>query len=139
MMAKKSKVAAPTAAGLGNASEITFEYIKSNLFRVIHADGAIGSVTPSGNLHIAFFSERPALPRLMVHKRDSAGTLGPPVPERTEVRAGVIREMDVDVVLSPIATDALINWLTSQKKALTDLRARRTRIAAKSAKRLKLK
>jgi hypothetical protein len=84
-VAKRSKTA--TTLKLSNAPEIAFEYIKSNLFRVIHADGAIGGVTPSGNLHLAFFSERPAIPRMIVHKRDPSGTLGPPIPEKTITRA----------------------------------------------------
>jgi hypothetical protein len=101
-------------------SPVAFEYIKSQLFRVIHADGVIGSVTPSGNVHVAFFSERPAIPRMMVHARNPNGTLGDPIPEQTLVRPGVIREMDVDVVLSPAALDLMLTWLTDRKRELID-------------------
>jgi hypothetical protein len=96
---------------------IAFEYIKSQLFRVIHADGVIGSVTPNGNVHVAFFSERPAIPRMMVYPRNPNGTLGP---EKTLARPGIIREMDVDVVLSPAALDLMLTWLADRKRELID-------------------
>jgi len=114
--------------------EVTFDYIKSNLFRVIHCDGAIGGVTPSGNLHIAFFSERPAIPRTLVHARDDHGTLGPPIPERTQGRPGVVREMDIDVVLSPRAADALILWLQQQKEALKAYDVQRQKLETRQRK-----
>ena len=38
------------------------DYIKSNLFRVVVADGAFGGLTPRGNIHIDFWSERRAIP-----------------------------------------------------------------------------
>src|SRR5215204_882367 len=127
-MAKKSQP--------NEAPEIIFEYIKSNLFRVIHCDGAIGGVTPSGNLHIAFFSERPAMPRTLVHTRNEMGTLGPPIPERTEGRRSVIREMDVDVVVAPRAVDALIQWLEQQKIALQAYETQRLQIQGKTSKKI---
>ena len=99
-------------------TNVLFEYIKSQMFRVIHADGAIGGITPSGNLHMAFYSERPAIPRAQVHRREEDGTLGPLVPEQTISRPGVVREMDVDVVLSAAAVDGLIQWLNERKKEL---------------------
>jgi hypothetical protein len=126
-MAKKSQ---PTS----EAPEIVFEYIKSNLFRVIHCDGAIGGVTPSGNLHIAFFSERAAIPRTLVHSRGEMGTLGPLIPERTQGRPSVIREMDVDVVVAPRAVDALIAWLQQQKLALEAYELQRSKIQNKASK-----
>jgi hypothetical protein len=127
-VAKRRKGA---VAGNGKPIEpppnVIIEYIKGQLVRVIHADGAIGGVTPSGNVHIAFFSERPAIPRMMVHKRDPNGTLGQVIPEQTVLRPGVIREMDVDVVLSPGAVDELIKWLEERKSEL----AKRSEIVEK--------
>src|SRR3989442_6878794 len=59
--------------GLGGAmteatkpQDVTFHYIKSSQFRVVHADGIIGGVTPRGLIHIAVFSERPAIPQVIV-------------------------------------------------------------------------
>jgi hypothetical protein len=97
---------------------VIFEYIKSPAFRTIHADGAIGGVTPSGNVHIAFYNERAPIPQKIVHKRKPDGSLGALLKEQTVARPGIIREMDIDVVLSPSALDALIVWLQTRQSDL---------------------
>jgi hypothetical protein len=66
---------------------VPFNYIKSSGFRVIHVDGAIGSVTPRGLIHAALFSERMPTPRVTVHPIAPDGNLMPPVEQ--EIRAGV--------------------------------------------------
>jgi hypothetical protein len=119
----KRKARAPRRKG-GTDQEpetVIFEYIKSQAFRSIHADGAIGSVTPSGNLHIAFYNERAPIPRMMVHEKNIDGSLGTPIPEQTVTRPGIVREMDVDVILSPKALDALLDWLVERKKDLAKI------------------
>jgi hypothetical protein len=88
---------------------VVFEYIKSPLFRVIHADGAIGGLTPAGNVHFALYSERSAIPQMTVHPHRPDGTVGPP--GQTVARPGIVREMDVDVVISPNFIPAFIEWL----------------------------
>jgi hypothetical protein len=115
---------------------VVFEYIKSQLFRVVHADGAVGGVTPSGNLNIAFYSERPAIPRMMVHKRNEDGTLGDPLPEQTIVRPGIIREMDVDVVIRPEAVDALVVWLQQRQVELQKYREQARKIQEEQEKKM---
>jgi hypothetical protein len=104
---------------------VVFEYIKSPLFRVIHADGAIGGITPTGNVHVAFHSDRPAIPRTQVFHRNSDGTLGDIIPEHTVTRPGIIREMDVDVILSESSAVALRDWLTGR---IDDLRATKNQL-----------
>lgn len=111
---KKNAVQEPT--------NVVFEYIKSQHFRVIHADGAIGGITPSGNVHVAFYSERPAIPRMMVHEANPDGSLGKLLPEQTVKRPGVIREMDVDVVLNLSGVESLLVWLKDRKKELVKIK-----------------
>ena len=91
--------------------EVTFDYIKSQFFRVIHADGAIGGITPHGFLHFAFFSERPPLAKRLVHPMTPQGELGGPIPEKTVIRDAIIREMDVDVIMTLQAAEQLHTWL----------------------------
>ena len=89
---------------------VAFDYIKGQLFRVVRADGAIGSVTPNGHIHMAFYSERPAIPRRQVY-RLSEGKLGEEiVPERL-TRGSIVREMDVDVFLTLSVAEHLHVWL----------------------------
>jgi hypothetical protein len=104
----------------GEGSLVTFQYLKNAAFRVVHADGVIGSATPAGNLHVAFFSERPPFPRKLTHTVNADGSLGPHIPEKTDIREGIIREIDFDVVMSQEVAEALLHWLTSQ---ITSLKA----------------
>src|SRR4051812_31841440 len=79
--------------------EIDFDLIKSNWFRVIHADGAIGGVGPQANIHMALYSERRAIPTKIVHVLENSQQLGPEVRSKRQGRAGMVREVEVDVVL----------------------------------------
>lgn len=97
---------------------LSFDYIKSNLFRVIHADGAIGSITPTGNLHVAFYSERAAIPKRTVHQHFDDGSISDPLADMTESRESIVREIDVDVVFSSEVLDSLINFLQANREAL---------------------
>ncbi|MER9421448.1 hypothetical protein NKI88_03185 [Mesorhizobium sp. M0317] len=120
----------PEATAKANDEVVVFEYIKSAYFRVIHADGAIGAVTPEGNIHFSLFSNRPAIPRLEVYAKNADGTLGDLVPEHTVVRAGIIREMDVDVIINPATAQALVNWLNANLAIIAD---RESKIGAKAS------
>lgn len=101
---------------LAVGDKIAFDYIKSQFFRVIHADGAIGSITPSGMIHFALYSERPAIPRRQVQQLVEAGRLGDPIPSETESRESVVREMDVDVILTVDVAMLLRDWLDTRIK-----------------------
>jgi hypothetical protein len=101
--------AAPATGGLPD--RLVVEYLKSQYFRVAHVDGAIGGPTPSGHIHLAFFSERPAIPRrLVIPLKD--GKPGDPIPEETVVREGMIREMDIDLMMSISAAEEIARLLT---------------------------
>ena len=98
--------------GDGNQEpRVRLHYIKGSQFRVIHADGAIGGITPSRQIHMSLYSERPAIPREVVHRITPEGTLGEVVPGETVSREGIVREMDVDVIMNFGAAKALHDWL----------------------------
>ena len=102
----------PNKRGNGDASHrISFDYIKSSHFRVIRADGAIGSVMPNGHIHFALYSERPAIPRQMVYELDADGKLGKELPDQTVSRSDVVREMEVDVFLTVETAESVRQWL----------------------------
>ena len=100
-------------------SEIAFDYIKGAFFRVIHADGVTGGVAPSGNIHMAFFSERGPIPQREVRTLSQDGVPGALISEKSVVRPAVVREVDFDVVMSPRVAEAIIDWLQS---AVVDLK-----------------
>lgn len=101
--------------GNGSAEHrAAFDYIKAQLFRVVHADGVIGGLTPSGNLHVAFFSERPAIPRRLVYELNAAGQLGSELKDEKVSRDSIVRELDVDIHISLSVARALRDWLTQR-------------------------
>lgn len=106
-----------TSNGASGRGLVQFDYLKSGQFRVIHVDGAIGGLTPGGLIHMALYSERPAIPQMLKHEMLEGGTLGPPV--ESAGRTAFVREMDVDAVMTPAVAQSLITWL---QERLGDLR-----------------
>lgn len=101
-----------TTGGNGDAGRrISFDYLKSPHFRVIRADGAIGSITPNGHIHFALFSERPAIPLHIVHELNPDGSLGEQLPNATVSKGGIVREMEVDVFLTIESARNIKEWL----------------------------
>ncbi|MCP4042208.1 MAG: hypothetical protein GY731_09675 [Gammaproteobacteria bacterium] len=60
---------------------------------------------------MALFSERPAIPRETVNQLNEDGTLGPPIAEEMVSREGLIREMDVDVIMDINSAIIIRAWL----------------------------
>ncbi len=107
---------------------ITFHYIKGTQFRVIHVDGAIGSLTPRGLIHAALYSERAAIPQMMVHPIEG-GQLGP----ATDVvsRPGLVRELEASLMLDLNAAVSFRDWLSTR---IDELKAALTAASEQSAK-----
>ena len=106
-------------------TEVTLHYIKSHQFRVIHSDGAIGGITPRGLIHMALFSERPAIPQQVTHELVPTGpgtvTLGS---EKAKLgREGFVRELEVDVIMDREAVKNLYDWLGKQLEAFRTFEA----------------
>jgi len=90
--------------------EIGFDFIKSNLFRVIHADGAYGGISPNGAIHMALYNERSPIPRHTAHRLEN-NQLGAELREKREVRSSFVREVEVDVIMDVNVATALHQWL----------------------------
>jgi hypothetical protein len=111
-------------------AQVVFEYARDPMFRSTHADGFIGGLTPNGQLHIAFFSERPVLPKRHVYKLNADGSLGAEVPNDRPGTESITRDMQVDVLMTVQAAESLKNWLDQY------LRALKTRASSGDAKAL---
>jgi hypothetical protein len=98
---------------------VTFNYLKSAFYRVIHVDGAIGGITPRGLIHCSIYSERAAIPRVTRHTLNPDGSLGNATV--VESREGVSREMEADLILDRRAARELRDWLTRQLDQLAKL------------------
>lgn len=105
-------------------STIDINYIKSNEYREVACDGAIGSATPTGKLWVAFYTERLPLPRIVRHEMLSS-------PDSTELRidpnkpgtplegrVGLIRNVEFGLYLSEATASKLHEWLGSQIESM---------------------
>jgi len=99
-------------------SSVKFHYIKGNLFRVIHVDGAIGGITPQRQVFVSLFSERAALPTLIEYGISPDGVLGEE--KLREGKEGLVREMDVGIVLSVEGAKQLAEFLQKQLQVLKE-------------------
>lgn len=97
--------------GQTDRQTVRFDYVKSNLFRVIHADGAVGALTPGNVVQVGFYSERVPIPRRSVHELTGEGGLGEELPQAREVRDAFVREVDVNVMMSLEAAQGLCELL----------------------------
>lgn len=104
------------------AGTITFHFIKSSQFRVIHADGAWGGLTPRGLIEMNFYSERSAIPREITHPVTDESTLGPEIAELRVTKQGIVREVDVGVIMDLAAAQALRKWLDDKIGTLEKLK-----------------
>ena len=96
----------------GSSQNVTFHYLKSTQYRVVHVDGAIGGPTSTGLIHIAMYSEHSAIPREQVFSLTKDGTLGDLV--QTVSRGGVVRELEVDAMMTLDYAKSLRDWLINQ-------------------------
>jgi hypothetical protein len=95
-----------------------FHYIKSSLFRVIHSEGAIGGLTPSREIFLSLFNERAALPQLIEFEILPEGKLGKEI--NREGKDGIVREMEIGVLMDATAAKNLADFLLSQVKLLEE-------------------
>lgn len=91
-------------------TEIEFDFIKSNYFRVVRADGVFGGLAPNSSIHMGVYSERQPIPQKMIHSLEN-GQLGPELRNRRVGRKAIVREVEVDVVLDIAQAMVLRTWL----------------------------
>lgn len=120
LMASNRKKATPAA----KKKRLQFHYIKSNLFRSIHVDGAFGGVTPTQAIHMAVYSERLPIPRSTIHEVAEDGGSLIEVREEREARSGLVREMEVDLVMGLDEAVAIHKWLGEKIKEAALMKAK---------------
>ena len=101
--------------------KVRFNWVRSSHFRVIHADGAYGGITPYGNVFFSLYSDHPALPVSTVHSLTDEGALGPELSGEKKLQDGVERELEVSVVMTLDTARALQRWLDERVKVLEAL------------------
>jgi hypothetical protein len=85
---------------------------KSNLHRVVHADGVYGGGTPTpGNIMMTIFSHRVPFPEKIIN--DGAGR---EVISKREVKYGIEQELEVSVVMALDTAKIMLQWLDNTIK-----------------------
>ena len=91
----------PAGEAAASAEKLQFHYQKALSYHTIHADGAVGSITPRGHVALTFFNERGVIPRTtsrpILSETDGTVTLGNE--EYEDSLDGVMRQIEVTVFL----------------------------------------
>ncbi len=95
---------------------VVYRYEKNRDYRVIFANGAIGGVTPRGDVKFDLFIEYVDTPEETVHSVTPDG-LGPEI-ERTPSGPAFTRQSQVGVIMSPGQARSLAHWLMGQVDAM---------------------
>src|SRR5438105_2773150 len=92
-------------------THIPVRYKKAVDYGVKHADGVWGSITPTLEIQMAFFSHVMPLPTGGKHEVTPEGTLGRLVEDQREV--ALDREVSVSMVFNPLIAVEVIKVLQS--------------------------
>jgi hypothetical protein len=105
---------------------VQFHMIKGNFFRVIHADGAWGGFNPAGDsIHMTIFSERIPIPTQITHSIEQSNRLGKELRDERQARDGIVRELEVDIVLDLRAAEGMHKWLADKIERLKEIQKKR--------------
>ena len=104
------------------SDEIEFHYIKSNSFRTVHCDGVWGGTTPRGYITMSFYSERAPIPNRLIHSVAADGRVGKEISEKRISREGIIREVEVEVIMDLAMAKSTAEWLQGHIKFLENQR-----------------
>lgn len=116
---------------LPSEPRVRFDYLKSNFYRVIHVDGAIGGPSPNGHLVMSFFNERAPIPQQTEHRVQVLGgekdgaVLGAEIPESRVSRDAVVREVEVSLVLDYKTAVIIHKWLGAHLENLKSLESQK--------------
>lgn len=97
---------------------LTFRFIKDNRFRVAHASGFIGNITPQNDIFVSFYNERYALPDRFTFALNDDGNLGELLDG--DISEDVIRDLDFGVLMNSNTAKNLILWLTEMVRQADD-------------------
>ena len=103
-------------------TSIKFHYLKAANFRTAHIDGAIGSITTKGFLHMALFSERPPIPQQTGFKLEENNILGEEIEKDRITKEGVIRQLEIDLIINEETAADLRNWLDQRLEEFVERR-----------------
>ncbi len=102
-----------------NPNKLQISYRQSASYRTFHGSGAFGGITPTGELFVGFYSERPHFPESGEVTFQPSGDNQ----EELNVRSGVVREMEMGTIMTYDAAKAFSQWLTDRLTQLDRAKA----------------
>ncbi len=111
-----------------NISEVTLQYTKSVLCRVIHVDGAWGGITPQGAIQMDLYSQKHEVPASTTYDvlEEGPSSQRSNLKEKRTVNRGFVREVEVEVIMSPEVARTLKTWLEERLAMLEAAQAKQT-------------
>ncbi len=99
--------------------KIITHYIKNNDFKTIFSTGMYGGITINGLINVNFCVDRTAIPT----KTESAVDLNTNTlkEEKKESRDGIVKEVQIGVLMDVNMAKHTVAWLQQQIKQLEDL------------------
>lgn len=94
--------------------EVSIHYQRSRLYRMIYANVVFGGLTPEGNIKMGLGAEHRDLPESLTYGLDSQGLMVERGRTGTEY---ILREIEIDVLMTPALAQSLMDWLGQQIKA----------------------
>lgn len=104
--------------------KLRIEYIKSNFFRVVRADGAIGGTSPRLELFITFYNERFPIPKVLVFDATPDGAPAEEIRSERESKEGVIREAEIGITMDLPTAKSFATWINEKVVELEKTRER---------------
>jgi hypothetical protein len=101
-------------------TQVKFDFIKSNYFRTIHADGVWGGLNGHLDIAMAFYSERPAIPQQITIPITN-GKLGNEIEDKRVGRDAVIRDVEISVTMNVEVARNFRQWLDNTIKAIDEI------------------
>lgn len=101
--------------------KIKFHYIKGTQFRVVHIDGAVASISPTGDIVASLFSQRPPIPQLTVQPVLENGQLGEEIVGERIIKDGIVREVEVTITARPEIVTVLIKLLQDKLDQFSEI------------------
>lgn len=93
-----------------DAPTLTFHMQKGNLFRVVYCDGVWVSSSTTGGVEFLFYTERPPIPQQVTYSI-SGGGLGEEIKQKRVIKDGMVREIEVGVILPELVLETMYYWL----------------------------
>jgi len=113
-------------------AKVFFKYEQSDGYRIVHATGARGALTPNGDILFELFTEFALMPSEEIRRLNPNGTLGElecPQPRKQTVE--MFRQLQVGVVVSPGDAETIGKWLL---KKVEEAKSRQAIVQSKKVK-----